>query len=96
MTSLFPEETHRTGEETEKFNALLEPIIEQMETLSFHKSQRLSVVFSLFSGLARMSCKGLRLHSMTLEERLPEVCKKCSLWQQSARPRRSLLEFCNV
>lgn len=76
MTLLFPEETRPTGEETKTFNARLESIVEQMETLSFQKSQRPFIRFSLLSGPDRRACKDLKLHSMTLEEMLSEGSKK--------------------
>lgn len=76
MTSLFSKEARPTGEETETFNARLKPILEQMETLSFHQSQPPFIMFSLLSGPARRACQNLKLNSMKLKKMLSEVCRK--------------------
>lgn len=61
MTGLFPEATTPTGEETESF------VTRRLHTLGINPNHRLSVLFSLLTGPALLSCKNLHIRTFSSE-----------------------------
>lgn len=87
MTSLFPDNTCLTDGENEASKSGLKPIVEQMKTLGFAQSQRLSVLFYVLTRLVWKARRNLKLQFLSLQEIIDEVCKKV-FFDDKAKDRR--------
>lgn len=76
MTSLFHEDKHSTGDESQAFLSRLTPILQQMDNLRIHEDHSPSVLYSILAGDACKDCDGINIFETCLEDVLYEVKRK--------------------